>query len=231
MPYNKASQLEPEADRANGVRAAQDPKGLRNEALERPADGRLAQSVAALPLHGRGRGFESLTAHQAFKEIPLSRGLVALVSPQDYEAVSAHKWTAMPCGSTVYAKRVVRLPGGKRRTVLLHRVLMGEPAGLVDHRDGNGLDCRRHNLRCASYRQNSFNCRRQASKHGFVGVDTQTPGRFRGVVKVNGRKFYTKTFPSPVMAAAARDVLAQRLHGEFAVTNFRFIPVPSVTGA
>jgi len=41
-------------------------------------------------------------------------------------------------------------------------------------------------------------------------------------VILSGAKHHTETFPCPILAAAARDVLASQLHGNFAALNFEF---------
>jgi hypothetical protein len=101
------------------------------------------------------------------------------------------------------------------------------PGQKVDHRRRglSTLDCRRSNLRWANYSQNGANTSRLPGKHGFVGLDSQAPGKYRGRVYVQGRSYTTATFACPVLAAAARDVLAVKLYGEFAVLNFQFIPL------
>jgi hypothetical protein len=190
--------------------------------LEHPLDAGLAQRLAASVLHTEGRGFESLSPHHPSKEISLTRGYVALVSPEDYDRVSAHKWTAMPCGNLVYARRTVRGDDGRCHTILLHRSIVDAVAGeKIDHWDRDGLNCRRYNLRSATTQQNNFN--RVFSKppmHGYLGVSSQTPGRFRGSVSIGNKTHYTKTFPTAIQAAHARDELARQLHGEFCVENF-----------
>lgn len=159
---------------------------------------------------------------QLYREITLTRGYTALVDSEDYERVAAHKWTAMPCKSgQVYARRTVKTANGKCHTVLLHRFILGEPPYKVDHRDRNGLNCQKRNLREATNSQNQCNRRsRRPSKLGFIGLQRTASGKCRGKVKILGQAHYTKPFRSPAEAAAARDALARVMHGEFAMLNF-----------
>lgn len=164
---------------------------------------------------------------QNYKTLPLSQGYEAIVDPEDYERFSSLKWSAQVQrlrGLRVYAYRCVWGEDGKCRTILLHREIMGAQKGqTIDHIDRNTLDCRKRNLRFATQQQNSFNRLMPANKHGFRGIAKNGPG-FRGHVVLNSKSHYTRTFPCPILAAAARDVLAQQLHGSFAVLNFQFIP-------
>ncbi len=84
------------------------------------------------------------------KEIPLTQGKVALVSDEDYERVTAHKWYAtrryIPPDDQWVAYRLVR-QGGKRRYLALHRFIVGAAAGqIVSPLDGNLLNSQRTNL-------------------------------------------------------------------------------------
>lgn len=154
-------------------------------------------------------------------EILLTRGFVALVDSEDYERLGHLKWTAQAKRSgLVYAYRNEPSEDGKLRNVFLHRVIAACPTNLfVDHINRNTLDCRRANLRICTPAQNTRNRTMRPSKHGYPGIDSQSAGRFRGRVMFEGRSFYTPTFSTASAAAIARDALALRLHGEFAVSN------------
>lgn len=195
------------------------------DGLGHPLNGRLAQSVVAPALHAGCRGFESLTAHHPYKLIPLSQGYWVLVSPEDYARFGHLKWSAAVQKKNGVVKRVYAFRSewidGKCYSIFLHRLIMGAGKGQkVDHEDRNTLNCRRYNLRFATQRQNCFNRIQKISKHGFIGLESQTPGRFRGRVSAGNVNRYTTTFSSPELAAAARDLLAIEMHGEFAVLNF-----------
>jgi hypothetical protein len=86
------------------------------------------------------------------KEIPLTQGKVAVVDEEDFDRLNKHKWYACKNGNTFYALRKSNV-NGKRLTILMHREILGLKPGDpgVDHRDGNGLNNRRKNLRLASH--------------------------------------------------------------------------------
>lgn len=109
--------------------------------------------------------------------IPLGRkGIFAYVSKDDAHLAN-YKWhsKAFPKWGLVYAIRMIQLGGGKRKNRLLHREVMGVTGSKlpkIDHISGNGLDCRRVNLREACSETNGRNrvgamCH---SKSGVLGV-------------------------------------------------------------
>lgn len=165
--------------------------------------------------------------HTAFHTIPLTRGYSAVVDPKGFERFGHLKWTAAvqrrSDGSLrVYAYRNVWGVDGKCRTTFLHRAVVdAKPGERWDHEDRNTLNCCEYNLRLATGSQNAANRTiTKPSKFGFIGIDSQTPGTFRGRVHLDGRNHYTKTFRCPRQAAQARDALAVKLQGEFCVLNF-----------
>lgn len=97
----------------------------------------------------------------------------------------------------------------------------------ADHKNGDGLDNRRENVRKASPMLNSAN--KQSSKTSprpFKGVRRATNARvstarpWRTVIGHGGREIFLGSFASPEEAAQAYDTKARELYGEFACVNF-----------
>jgi len=109
------------------------------------------------------------------KEIQLTRGKVALVDDDDYEALSKHRWCADRHRNTWYAVRRKSKPEGLVR-VYMHRELVVAD-GDIDHVDRNGLNNQRHNLRPCTRSQNMKNCTKKAG----------ATSRYVGVYKMRGK--------------------------------------------
>lgn len=148
------------------------------------------------------------------KEIPLTRGKVALVDDQDYERVAAYSWCAMPApGGLWYALTA--------HGILLHRFLLDAPANkMVDHVDRNGLNCQRYNMRLATNAENQHNAKKRTDNtSGYRGV-WANKGKWIASIKIEGKPCYLGRFNSPEEAARAYDAKARETRGEFARTNF-----------
>lgn len=155
-------------------------------------------------------------------EIPLRAGLVALVEACDAH-LAAYRWVAEPRDHTTYA---VRRPfvNGQRRKVSLHRVILGvlDRSVLVDHINGNGLDCRRGNLRIVSPRENMWNMRRRRDNtSGFKGVSwCENNKGWIAAIQLDRKRTYLGTYSDPSEAARVYDRAAVRLFGAYAKLNF-----------
>lgn len=153
------------------------------------------------------------------REIPLSRGHVALVDDADFDLVVAGgPWHAHPGYRTVYGQRNV--PGRRGRTQSLHAFLTGWP--FVDHVNGDGRDNQRHNLRPSNYALNAANRpTRSDSRSGFKGVFPNPSGRpWRAQISVNGSKRHLGVFATAAEAARAYDQAALDAWGEHARLNY-----------
>lgn len=150
--------------------------------------------------------------------------MVAYVSPEDHERVVAKKWQAKRGKRTWYARHVWR-EGKKLKGVYLHRFITGEldPSVPVDHRDSNGLNCTRGNLRSATGAQNTRNRRKPAiaTTSVYKGVSWVTRRRrWCSQIKMNGKSKHLGHFDSERDAALAYDDAARAMHGAFALCNF-----------
>jgi hypothetical protein len=159
------------------------------------------------------------------REIPLTRGHVALVDDCDYERVmAAGPWFARVEPHTVYAQRNVRKPDGTGTAQYLHRFILGEvnPDVLIDHQDRNGLHNRRSNLRRATPSQSQANHGKQrGTTSRYRGVYRRNDcARWEAGIRGNGRQKSLGLFISEVDAALAYDKAAREIHGEFASCNF-----------
>lgn len=108
------------------------------------------------------------------------------------------------------------------RHMLLHRLLLGDHAGDVDHINGDPMDNRRRNLRVCTHQQNCFNQKRKRTNTtGFTGVSfSKRSCRYEAYIHRDARKIYLGLYDSPEDAARVRDAAAQVYHGEYARLNF-----------
>jgi hypothetical protein len=99
---------------------------------------------------------------------------------------------------------------------------MGEPPDEVDHKNCNGLDNRRENLRKATTAENMRNSmKRGHSSSRFKGVSlVQRTKEWDVSIRMNYESIRIGRFTSEEEAARAYDEAARRLHGEFARVNF-----------
>jgi hypothetical protein len=129
-------------------------------------------------------------------------------------------------GRTFYAHQTVRIDG-RKTTVSMHREILGLGPGQpeVDHRNGNGLDNRRGNLRLATVQQNRFNCTRlkRNGSSEYRGVSWNKDARkWMAFIQKDRRNKWLGSFLSEVDAALAYDEAAKALFSEFAALNFPF---------
>ncbi len=162
----------------------------------------------------------------AFRRIPLTRGKFAIVDPDDYERLNAHKWHAVKSKNTFYAWRVVRIGKARKPVVIrMHRQVMETPDGLfVDHINHNGLDNRKVNLRPATCAENNRNRRKSSSKKflsRFKGVGWNRDQRkWSARILFNRKQIFIGYFVDEIEAAKAYDEAAKKYFGEFANLNF-----------
>jgi hypothetical protein len=156
------------------------------------------------------------------KTIPLTKGKVALVDDDDYNEMSKHKWFVSVGKHTCYATRHPKGSSIVRKGLIrMHREIARPAHGLgVDHKNGNGLDNRRSNLRVCSLCQNNQNRKGKSGKFKGVRKSQSSVNPFSAIIKVNKVRIYLGCFPDEISAAHAYDRAAVYYHGQFAKLNF-----------
>ncbi len=158
------------------------------------------------------------------KFIELTQGKIAMVDDEDFPWLNRFSWYAKRDKNTWYAVSESRL-GSKRRQLHMHRLLVfGSPE--VDHKNLNGLDNTKENLRHASRNENLRNqlkCTRKCASR-FKGL-YWSHYRSRWIVRIcygaNKRRIYIGSFTDEKAAARAYDAAALEYFKEFARPNFQ----------
>ena len=171
-------------------------------------------------------------------QLPLSRGLAASICADDFERrlfcefadgftwegrICDRNWTPQENPNADYARCIVKTSGGKLRDLRLHRLVLCARAGdIVDHIDGDGLNCVRHNLRFVTTAQNCHNRTGAISASSrFKGVSLhRRSGKWQSQIKSGDKQRYLGLFADEADAARAYDAAALDLFGGYAALNF-----------
>jgi hypothetical protein len=154
-----------------------------------------------------------------------------LVDDDASPEVAGYKWRLDQHG---YPYRTIRrmVDGCCRKgRLMLHRLVAGASVGqVVDHINGDVLDCRRENLRICTVRENRANVVSSKNRKlgGYKGVSWHsTRGKWfatirGGIIGLDGRRktLFLGEFTDPAEAAHAYDKKAREVFGEFAALNF-----------
>ena len=161
------------------------------------------------------------------KLIPLTKGYFAKVDDVDFESLSQLNWHAVPrtrkdgVVTCVYACRKSSSIGGKKRFgIYMHRQILDlhttrKPD--VDHRDTNGLNNQRENLRISTRSNNLANARlRIDNKSSRRGVRWDPKNnKWRSEITVNGKLIWLGRFVELEDASRAHEEAAVKFFGEF----------------
>lgn len=155
------------------------------------------------------------------KIVKLTQGKVAFVDAEDFDRVNRFKWCATFMKTGWYAIRSLPRNGRPQRHVLLHQFVLPGTL-LIDHRDGNGLNCQKSNLRSATKSQNGQNSKKRLNKCSsqFKGVCWDTRAScWRAYIHLNGKQKHLGFFQKETDAAKRYDEFAVSLFGDFAKIN------------
>lgn len=166
------------------------------------------------------------------KEIELPSGHRAIVDDEDYDEIIKYKWhiSRTAQNRTNYVSRNITKENGKKRIQMLHRYIIKAKKGeMVDHKNRNGLDNRKENLRICTRSQNMYNQEiHKNNKSGYKGVIdiSKYPSYTRkkspvwaAKINVNKKRIFLGIFDTAEQAAKAYDDAAKLYHAEFSCTN------------
>lgn len=140
-------------------------------------------------------------------------GKFTIVDESDYHLVKNHNWSF--CGKGYAACKIAN------KTALMHRLIMSaQPDKVIDHKNHDGLDNRRDNLRECTYTQNIVHSVKQCKTTSkYKGVCFRSRAKVR-VWRCNVAAVELGSFKTEEEAAKAYDKKVKELYGEFAVLNF-----------
>lgn len=149
--------------------------------------------------------------------VPLTKGYEAVIDAADVPLVAGWRWGAKVRPWTTYAART-DYSTGRKVEVKMHRLLMAAPAHLlVDHRDRNGLNNRRGNLRLATSAQNARNA--GVNKNSLTGIRgvgwVARDSKWRARISCNGQSHLLGHFNCITAARLAYARASVKMHGEF----------------
>jgi len=145
-----------------------------------------------------------------------------LVDDEDYKMLSAYSWCVIRGrDKNAFYASTQGMRDGKRIGMTMHRLLMNFPAGQIDHKNNNGLDNQKSNLRVCNQLQNNMNKPiYRNNRCGYKGVYFHKfSGKYYAEISMRGKKTRLGSFTDVRLAAEAYNAKALELFGEFANIN------------
>lgn len=141
---------------------------------------------------------------------------IVMVDDDDWDFVRRLSFTPARHGNTIYA-----ICYGAERVYLHRQIARARVTEDVDHKDGNGLNCQKENLRRCTKSQNGYNRVRRHGNSQYLGVHKlKGQETWLAYLTVEKKRLSLGRFKNEEAAARARDAAAVQHQGEFARLNF-----------
>lgn len=157
-------------------------------------------------------------------EIELTKGYKTKIDDIDRDLAELNWYAKVTKSGNIYACRDEKVNGVKKNVLLhitvLSRMLNEKPNGIcqVDHKDLDGLNNTRDNLREATHSQNQANkSKYKNNKSGYKGVHwSKVSNKWTSQLRHNNVIYYLGIFDDIEDARKAYQNKAKELHKEFA---------------
>jgi hypothetical protein len=154
------------------------------------------------------------------KKIELTHDKFAIVDDEDYDKLNQWDWYAL-VKNTSYAVAVRNTWSKTEKKGILftmHRVIMNCPKDkMIDHKDGNGLNNQKSNLRICTNGQNQGNRKLNSNnKSGIKGVSWHKRDRkWQASIRVGKKRKHLGVFLDKLEAKRIYEKAAKQHFGEF----------------
>ncbi len=162
------------------------------------------------------------------KLIPLSKQgknkgkYFAQIDDEDYDFLMQWRWYVKINKGLFYARRFSYEITNNRIEILMHRIIMNCPVQkLIDHKDRNGLNNQKSNLRICTQSQNTMNAtvrKNKTSKYKGVYWNRKNK-RWTVNININKKRKHVGVFLKENDAGLAYNEAAKKYFGEFANPN------------
>ena len=150
--------------------------------------------------------------------IRLNSGDYVSVDEDDYDRLVQYNWSLFKSDKWKYAIRT-ECVNGTQKTIYMHREIMGvnNPKIYVDHKDHDGLNNHKYNLRISDNRFNQYNVgKKSTSKQKYKNIRKLSDNKWQVRMRVPSGKRIERIVYSEDDAVKLYNELALKYHGEFA---------------
>lgn len=140
--------------------------------------------------------------------------LYVKVDTEDYERLNQYRWCLFKSEKWLYAVRY-----GNKSTIYMHREILGviDPKIYVDHRDSDGLNNQKSNLRVSDNRYNQYNVgKKSTSKQKYKNIRHLGGDRYQIRIRTPDGERIQKNVRGEEQAVKMYNELAVKYHREFA---------------
>lgn len=160
------------------------------------------------------------------KLIPLTKGYSAMVDNEDFERINQYKWHIGIEETRKYALRTIHVKGQKDKSQRMHRLVLNYFGKLdIDHKDLDGINNQKSNLRICTHSQNLQNTLKAVdNKSGYKGVTWHYDydkkwGKWLARIRINKKLIFLGYFDDKKEAAIAYNKAVIKYFGEFGRLN------------